>query len=110
MLTLGIVSVADLNANELHQHQHQLLVNNIGIINNAMLFMIDIIIPTTHKIQMQPNTTTNNTQRIQQIIQQKYNEEEQKLYLCRSDDDSGDCKDDWRRVLELRNWTALRSL
>ena len=32
------------------------------------------------------------------------------MNLCTLDADSGNCNDDWRSVLEFRNWTALRNL
>lgn len=60
---------------------------------------------------MQPNTTTeNNTQRIQKILDNSYDEDKQVLGLCTLYVDSVNNKDDWRSVLEFRNWTALRSL
>ena len=59
---------------------------------------------------MRPNTATNNTQRIKKIIFESYDEERQLLNLCTLDADSGKRYDDWRRALECRNWTAIRSL
>ena len=74
-----------------------------------MLFVIHNY-NTKTQTSMRTNTTTNNTQQIEWIIKEKYNEEEQKLDLSILDSNSGRCKDDWRSVLEYGNWTALRSL
>ena len=59
---------------------------------------------------MGQTNTRNNTQRIQKIINERFKEEEQKLFLGTVVDDSGYCLDDWKSVLEFRNWTALRIL
>ena len=62
---------------------------------------------------MQPNTATtteNNIERIQQIIKKKFKEEGQCLSLCRIGVHLDGCENDWRNVLEFRNWTALHTL
>lgn len=63
------------------------------------------------KISMRPNTTTDlDTQTIQEIKKQRYNQDQQGLNLCTSDVDLGNCDKKWRSVLKFQNWTALRAL
>ena len=61
---------------------------------------------------MQPNTTTEKSTKniIQQTMAGRYNKQEQELNLRNLDVHSGWCKDNWRRVLEFQNWSALRTL
>ena len=60
---------------------------------------------------MRPNTTTDlDTQTIQEIKKQRYNQDQQGLNLCKSDVDSGNCDKKWRSVLKFQNWAALRAL
>ena len=59
----------------------------------------------------QANTTTaKNKPKIERIINENYDEKQQKLNLCKLNIHLDRCGNDWRRVLEFRNWTALRTL
>ena len=59
----------------------------------------------------QTSTTTNKNKKItKQIIFGKYNEQEQKLELSKSNLHSDYLSDNWCNVLKFQNWTTLRTL
>lgn len=55
-------------------------------------------------------TTETNIEKTQHIIKQRYNAEDRELDLSNIDVHSGGYKNDWRNVLQFRNWNTLRCL